>query len=70
MAPKGADDRRPASGSAARGSGKTRGRRGIAFSPHVEASAGERGGREVDGGGDQRRRPEFKVGGGGLGWRR
>jgi hypothetical protein len=42
MAPKGADGWRPASGGVTRGSVKIKGRRGIVFSPHVEAYAGER----------------------------
>jgi hypothetical protein len=42
MTSMGADGRRLVSGDGACGSGKTRGRRGIAVSPHVEASAGER----------------------------
>jgi hypothetical protein len=37
----GADGRRSASGGGACGSKKTKGR-GISFSPHIEASAGER----------------------------
>jgi hypothetical protein len=42
VAPKGADGRRPGSGGWVRGSGKTKGRRGIVFSPHVEPSEGDR----------------------------
>jgi hypothetical protein len=38
----GADGRWPASVDGACGSGKTKGRWGIAFSPHIEASAEER----------------------------
>jgi hypothetical protein len=42
VASKGADGWRSTSGGGVRDSGKMKGRRGIAFSPHVEASAEER----------------------------
>jgi hypothetical protein len=42
VASKGADGWRSTSGGGVRGSGKMKGRRGIAFSPHVEASAEKR----------------------------
>jgi hypothetical protein len=65
MAPKGADSRRPASGSGEikRGAGRS------FFTTRWSLGGRKSGGEGIDGG-DRRRQSEIKVGGGELSWKR